>query len=201
MNYHKLISNISLILTVNTFHQRSSQSRSDSFAMDKISRDSALLIQRTWRRHNAAHFVYRRKTYDTMRAAALLAVGPNSLYLSYVKEMRDRIRRAVDDDGSTGYRSTQLKGSKACPSQHPLPHHQAIMSSTHSAAEEDRDSSSYPPDEVLQLLRLVLIIIQGGRPQGSLRVTSYTPSGGRTFDDVDGRNLSWTQAYKVTSIL
>lgn len=170
--------------------------------MDKISRDSVLLIQRTWRRYNATHLVHRRKTYDTIRSAALLAVGPDNLYLSYVKEMRDRIRKAVDGDGSTSDQPSQSslsKGSRSSSSQHsPLPHHQlAITSSTCGVTGKEGDAASYPPDEVLQLLRLVLIIIQGGRPQGSLRVTSFSSSGGRSFDDVDCRNLSWTQAYKV----
>ena len=166
--------------------------------MNKVCRDSALLIQRTWRGYNAVRHVQRRKTFDTMRSAALLAVDPSSLYLCHVTEMRDRIRRAVDRDGSAGNQSALLTGSEASLSQrYPLPYQQTVTSCDSDRAREYGDFTSYPPDEVLQLLRLVLIIIQGDRPLGALGTTSYSPSGGRTFDGLDPRNISWTQAYKV----
>ena len=95
-------------------------------------------------------------------------MDPRNLYLSDVKELGLRIQRAVEGGGSTS-QAPFVKGAEATPwmpsaTGGPLPS-SSDVSGTREAYSGKNDSNgsdatSYPPDEVLYLLRLTVMIIQ-----------------------------------------
>lgn len=57
-------------------------------------------------------------------------------------------------------------------------------------------SHTFPPDEVLHLIRLSVMVLQSAK--GLLGVTDYSDMNLRFYNEVDGRGLTWQQASMMT---
>lgn len=62
---------------------------------------------------------------------------------------------------------------------------------------EEPHSTSYPPDEVLHLIRLCTMVIQASR--GNLGFVEYDFFKKRDYDEISGENLTWLQAAKMVN--
>lgn len=62
---------------------------------------------------------------------------------------------------------------------------------------EEPSTTDFPPDEVLYLIRLVTMIIQA--PRGKLGLVHYDFFDVRSYDEMDGDNLSWLEAAKMVN--
>lgn len=60
---------------------------------------------------------------------------------------------------------------------------------------EEPLTTKYPPDEVLHVIRLSIMIIQGSR--GLLGLSSYNIMNKRSYKEVNGEDLTWTDASKM----
>jgi hypothetical protein len=60
---------------------------------------------------------------------------------------------------------------------------------------EEPSTTTFPPDEVLHLIRLSVMVIQAAR--GNLGIAEYDFFNARNYDELDGQNLTWLQAAKM----
>eukprot|EP01032_Pedospumella_encystans_P016914 gene16914-19277_t len=62
---------------------------------------------------------------------------------------------------------------------------------------EEPSTTSFPPDEVLYLIRLSVMVIQAAR--GNLGIAEYDFLNARNYEETDGENLTWLQAAKMVN--
>jgi len=62
---------------------------------------------------------------------------------------------------------------------------------------EEPSTTTFPPDEVLYLIRLSVMVIQSAR--GNLGIAEYDFFNARNYDEIDGENLTWLQAAKMVN--
>ena len=62
---------------------------------------------------------------------------------------------------------------------------------------EEPDTTSYPPDEVLHLLRLTAMIMEAGKEHTGM--TTLSRINARYFKQVDGESLTWEQAMMLVN--
>ena len=60
---------------------------------------------------------------------------------------------------------------------------------------EEPETSSYPPDEVLQLLRISTVVMQQSR--GQLGLSEYSFINARYYYEVEGETMTWEQGVKM----
>ena len=60
---------------------------------------------------------------------------------------------------------------------------------------EEPETSSYPPDEVLSLMRLCTVVMQQSR--GNLGFSEYSFINARYYNEYDGEFLTWAQSVKM----
>lgn len=170
------------------------------FFQDKEISEAAKLIQKIVRGFQAKYRVTKKRILDQASNSALTAVDPKNLYISDVKELGLRIQIGIEGDAQSSSLSTALSAVPDVRTSYSRSQTFKSGSETETKTEffinNDIDSG-YPPDEVLFLLRLVVMVIQGPSPEPPLEMTDYSLSGKRSFEGVEGRNLSWPQALKV----
>lgn len=62
---------------------------------------------------------------------------------------------------------------------------------------EEPSTTTFPPDEVLHLIRLSVMVIQSAR--GNLGIAEYDFFNARNYDEIDGQDLTWLQAAKMVN--
>ncbi len=62
---------------------------------------------------------------------------------------------------------------------------------------EEPSATSFPPDEVLYLIRLAVMVIQSAR--GTLGLAGYDFFNARSYDELGGEELGWLQAAKMVN--
>jgi hypothetical protein len=135
------------------------------------------MIQKVWRGRLGRKRFAAKKKLDELAISLRESVEPTNLVVEDVKELAYRILNALKDPSAISLASIQLKSSNSVVSP-------SVLSNI-----------TLPPDEVLHLIRLVMMIIEASA--GSVGLVNYTFINTRHYAEYHASTVTWAQASKI----